>query len=310
MARQLSLPSPLQRRLEALAEGLLSPDGAPPPDFTTPPGEPALFAPDSVSWRVFANPVTLFIGGVAAVILELAEPRVRHGVWDHSSFRTRPLERLQRTGLAALVTVYGPESRARGMIAAVTAAHARVSGITDGGIPYRATDPELLDWVQATATWGFLEAYGAYARTLTPAERDRGYAEAAPVAALYGARGAPASAADFDALLAAMAPKLEPSPVLEEFLAIMDRVAALPGPARPLQRMLVRAAVSLVPRELAATLGLADRALAPWQRPLVRAAAAAAERLHLQSWPSAQAARRLDRRDGPVHPPATGEGEE
>ena len=295
MPRRLGLPSPLQRRVEALAEGLLSPEGAPVPDFSAPPGEPALFAPTSVSWRVFANPVTLFIGGVAAVILELAEPRVRHGVWDHSSFRTRPLERLQRTGLAALVTVYGPQSAAGAMIDGVNRMHARVSGTTDGGTRYAADDPELLDWVQATATWGFLEAYGAYARPLTPEERDRAYAEAAPVAALYGARGAPASAAGFDALLAAMAPKLEPSPVLEEFLAIMDRVPALPGPARPLQRLLVRAAVSLVPPGLAAALGIADRALAPWQRPLVRAAAAAAERLRLETWPSTQAARRLGR---------------
>jgi uncharacterized protein (DUF2236 family) len=34
---------------------------------------------------VFKNPVTLFIGGVGAVLLELAEPRVRDGVWGHST---------------------------------------------------------------------------------------------------------------------------------------------------------------------------------------------------------------------------------
>ena len=83
----------MQRRLD----GYL-----PPVDFSAPRGEPALAAPDSVSWQVFKNPVALFIGGVAAVLLELAEPRVRHGVWDHSSFRERPMQRLQRTGLAAM----------------------------------------------------------------------------------------------------------------------------------------------------------------------------------------------------------------
>ena len=46
---------------------------------------------DSVAWRVFRNPVALFVGGVTAVILELAEPRVRSGVWDHTTFRTDPL---------------------------------------------------------------------------------------------------------------------------------------------------------------------------------------------------------------------------
>jgi uncharacterized protein (DUF2236 family) len=48
-------------------------------DFLRPVGEAALVSPDSVSWRVFKNPLSLFIGGVAAVIMELAEPRVRTG---------------------------------------------------------------------------------------------------------------------------------------------------------------------------------------------------------------------------------------
>jgi len=81
----------------------------PPPgmafDFTQPAGEPALAPPGGVSWRVFANPVSLFVGGVAAVLLELAEPSVRSGVWDHSSFKQNPGLRLRRTGFAAMMTV-------------------------------------------------------------------------------------------------------------------------------------------------------------------------------------------------------------
>ena len=46
-------------------------------DFRQPAGEAAS---DSVSWQVFKNPVSLFIGGVTTVLLELAEPRVRSGV--------------------------------------------------------------------------------------------------------------------------------------------------------------------------------------------------------------------------------------
>ena len=101
----LALPSPIQRRVEAEAGAFLRPEGLPEIDFAEPAGEPALVPADSVSWQVFKNPVSLFIGGVAAVILELAEPRVRAGVWDHTSFRTDPVPRLQRTGLAAMVTV-------------------------------------------------------------------------------------------------------------------------------------------------------------------------------------------------------------
>ncbi len=119
--RPLVLPRWLQARIEAEAARFLF-DGGPKPDFSTPAGEPALTAPDSVSWRVFKNPISLFIGGASAVLLELAEPRVRSGVWDHTSFRTDPVRRLQRTGLAAMMTVYGPKSEAEAMIGA-SAAH-------------------------------------------------------------------------------------------------------------------------------------------------------------------------------------------
>ena len=90
---------------------------------------------------MFKNPVAVFIGGVTAVLLEFAEPRVRDGVWQHSSFRTDPLTRLQRTGLAAMVTVYGPRSKAEAMIAGVVRRHERVTGWTSEGEPYRANDP-------------------------------------------------------------------------------------------------------------------------------------------------------------------------
>lgn len=48
-------------------------------DYTQPTGDPGFYGPDSVAWRVHANPVSLAVGGIAAVILELAEPRVRSG---------------------------------------------------------------------------------------------------------------------------------------------------------------------------------------------------------------------------------------
>lgn len=292
MTRPLLLPGPLQRRVERLAAAMLAPPGAPEVDFSRPEGEPALAPPDSVSWAVFKNPVTLFVGGVAAVILELAEPRVRHGVWDHSDFRTDPLARLRRTGLAAMVTVYGPRSAAEAMIGAVNRAHGEVSGTTPAGARYRADDPELLAWVQATAAWGFLEAWAAFVRPVPRVDRDLYYAEAVPAARLYGVPDPPRSEAEVDALFAAMAPKLEPSATLIEFLRIVGRVPAFPAAARPFQRLLVRAAIGLVPPAIAARLRLPP-GLAAWQRPLVARAARLADRLPLRTAPPARACRRL-----------------
>ena len=58
---------------------------------------------------------------------------------------------IRRTGMAAMVGVYGPKAAARRVIQGVTNMHARVAGRTPGGEAYKALDPELLDWVSATA---------------------------------------------------------------------------------------------------------------------------------------------------------------
>ena len=194
------LPWPLQIGLELATRALLDPGDQSSVDFSRPAGEPALVSPDSVSWRIFKNPVSLFIGGVTAVIMELAEPRVRTGVWEHTTFRVNPIRRMRRTGLAAMVTVYGARSTAEGMIARVRRVHDRITGITPSGEAYRANDPELLNWVHGTAAYGFVQAYHAYVKPLTLLERNGYYAEGDMAAALYGASEAPASEADLDAI--------------------------------------------------------------------------------------------------------------
>jgi uncharacterized protein (DUF2236 family) len=99
-------------------------------DFSRPTGETALLSPDSVSWHVFKNPVSLFVGGVTAVIMELAEPRVRTGVWEHTTFRTDPIRPLRSTGHAALVTIYGASSIAEALISRIRRMHDAVAGTT------------------------------------------------------------------------------------------------------------------------------------------------------------------------------------
>ena len=267
--------------------------GGPRVDFIAPPGEAALAAPDSVSWRVFKNPVALFVGGVTAVILELAEPRVRTGVWEHSSFKTDPLTRLKRTGLAAMVTVYGARSVAEAMIAGVGRQHARVGGTTPGGQAYQASDVELLDWVQATASFGFMGAYHSLVEPLSAADRDRFHAEAAPAARLYGALGAPRSEAAWEALLATMSPRLERSEIVLEFLALM-RAVKVAGPFSRLQHPLIRAAVGLVPPPVRGVLGLGPEwSPRPLELPVIRAAARLADRTPIPGAPPWEASVRM-----------------
>lgn len=296
------LPAPLQRPLERFARRFLQPEGSPPVDFAQPVGEPALLPPDSVSWQVFKNPVALAVGGIAAVILELAEPRVRTGVWEHTSFRTHPVPRLQRTGLAAMVTVYGAASTARAMIAGVRRRHDGVQGLTPEGRPYHANDPELLTWVQATAAFGFLQAYHVYARPLSAQERDAFYAEAAVSGRLYGAEHPPPSEAALLALLEATRPRLVPSPILDEFLGIMRHAPLLPVPLRPIQGLLVKGAVDLLPAWARDDLVRDPRwRLSPTQQRLLQQAGTWADRLVLRDSPAVQACRRLGLDDRYLH---------
>jgi uncharacterized protein (DUF2236 family) len=282
------------RLLDDWLATLIAPDGSGGDVFLDPHGEPALIAAGSVSWRVFKNPLAVYVGGVTAVLLQLAEPRVGSGVWEYTSFRDRPMDRLRRTAHAAMLTVYGPRSRAESMIAGVNRLHSRVRGTACDGRAFRADDPELLEWVHATACFGFVEAYRTYAAPLATEERDRFYAESAPVARLYGATSVPGSQAAIDALFERMGRQLQRSDVVAEFLAIMRGMPLLPAPLRPLQGVLISAAIQLIPERIRERIGLDDdRPLPAWQRKVVCATGGAADRLVLRSHPAVQACRRL-----------------
>jgi len=290
----IRLPRTLQRRLEDAARTLLIPQKGRAIDFSRPLGEEALLPPDSVSWRIFKNPIALFIGGLAAVILELAEPAVRTGIWDHSSFRKDPIGRLRRTGLAAMVTVYGARSIAEPMIAGVVRMHAKVVGETPAGIPYSANDARLLAWVHATAAFGFAEAYNRYVNPLSEVEFDALYHEGTPASRLYGALDAPRSKAELQALFDSMRGRLEPSPVIFEFMQIMRETPAFPRPFHLMQRMLVRAAVEMIPDWIRDCLGLtASFGLRRGQGWIVGLAGALSDRIVLSESPAAQSCLRL-----------------
>lgn len=216
-------------------------------DFANPKGEMALAHPASVQWRVYKNPIALAVGGVAAVLLEFADARIRSGVWDHSTYKADPVGRSKRTGVAAMVGCYGPASAARRVIQGVTNMHAQVNGETPNGEAYRALDPELLDWVSATAAYGFLTAYDRFVSPVSEADKTRYYQEGAPIAALYGVQNPIGSTADFMAMMETLRPRFEAHPIVDEFLAIITYGQAAPAVPKFLHRALARASVSLLP---------------------------------------------------------------
>jgi uncharacterized protein (DUF2236 family) len=193
-----------------------------------------------------------------------------------------------------MVTVYGARSVAEAMIARVRRMHDRVQGLTPSGVPYSANDPELLNWVHVTAAFGFSQAYHTYVEPLSAASREQYYKETASTAALYGVTRAAASEAEVSGLFDAMRGRLEPSPILFEFLDIMRKTPVFPSLVRPAQPVFVRAAISLTPAWVRQTLRLPEAlCLKSWQAPLVKQAGRAADRLVLTSSPPVQSCLRL-----------------
>lgn len=263
-------------------------------DFSEPRGEPALLHPGAVAWRIYKNPIAMAVGGVAAVLMEFADPRIRSGVWDHSIYKVDPIGRSLRTGMAAMVGVYGPQSVARRIIHGITNMHAKVGGATPSGEAYRALDPELLDWVSATAAYGFLNAYDRFVETVSEADKARYYREGETVARLYGVRNHPKSTADFLAMMHRLEQRFEPHPIVLEFLAIIQSGKAAPNAPRFLHRALARGAVSLLPPAVRERLALGrgfDLTL-PDRLALRIAGGIAERRCDLQS-PPCQASQRL-----------------
>ena len=263
-------------------------------DFAAPVGEPALLAPDSVQWRIYKNPIALGIGGIAAVLLEFAEPRIRSGVWDHSTYKADPIGRSRRTGLVAMLACYGPASSAKAVIGQVNRMHGKVKGETPGGTGYRALDPVLLDWVAATASYGFLMAYDRFVHPLSDADKDRFMADGDAIGREFGARHTPPTLDAFMAMMGELEPHFEAHPIIFEFLDIIQSGKAAPGVPRFLHRAIARASVSLLPDQIRRKLELGPRYnLTRLDRNALRLAGRLADRHVDRAAPHCQASVRL-----------------
>ena len=106
----------------------------------------SLFAEDAVIRRVGREGV-LVLGGGRALSMQLAHPAVAAAVADHSDFESDPMKRLRATLEATYTIVFGTDEAAATTADVIKRVHDRVNGPT-----YRASDPALLCWVNATLT--------------------------------------------------------------------------------------------------------------------------------------------------------------
>jgi uncharacterized protein (DUF2236 family) len=151
-----------------------------PRPLRVPPSADGLFAPDSVIRRVYADMVC-GLGAGTALLLQLAHPSIAQGVHDHSDYEHRPLDRLFGTLYATNAVVFSSRAEAERIGHAIAGVHERVVGPG-----YRAADPALLCWVNATLLGTAALLYQQLIRPLSEEELDAFVADSARVGEVFG----------------------------------------------------------------------------------------------------------------------------
>lgn len=119
--------------------------------------------PDAAGLQLEA---ALLVGGMRALLLQLAHPAVGHGVAEHSDFTADPLARLRHTLVYVYVVAAGDEATRTAVTDRIDRLHARVVSPPQAAVRYDAADEDLQLWVAATiadtalciadAVWGRL----------------------------------------------------------------------------------------------------------------------------------------------------------
>jgi len=216
------------------------------PEYLYDPDAPRRFPPDSAIWEVHSD-VSMLIGGVRALLLQTLHPLALAGVTQHSTYRTDPLGRLQRTGAFVATTTFGTQTEADEAIEMVRVVHSRVNGTASDGRPYSALDPHLLGWVHCTEADSFLRARLRYgASPLSDARADQYVAEIGEIGTAMGVDSPPETRSELRARLLAYRSELAVSPDTRDtirFLAFPPLNLA----ARTSYGVLFAAAASMLP---------------------------------------------------------------
>lgn len=208
----------------------------------------ALFAPDSVAWQVNGDIVTMMIGGVSGLLLQMLHPAVLAGVWDHSNFRTDMHGRLRRTAKFIAVTTFDHAENGVSAIDRVRGIHEKIGGVLPDGTPYRAGDPALLAWVHVTETVSFLDAWIRYAEPgMSAADQDRYFAEMALVAERLGGDPVPRDRVSAEALIQSMRPALRADVRTHEVAQLVLNQSVGAAFTDAASAVIMQAAVDLLP---------------------------------------------------------------
>jgi uncharacterized protein (DUF2236 family) len=227
-----------------------------PPGWTTEENLRGFFGPDSVTWRVHADP-SFSVGGLRALLLQALHPVAMDGVARFSgAFRDDPWPRLGRTAAYVQTLAFGTRTEALRAVTRVRGIHRRLGGVEETtGRAYRADDPDLLLWVHCCEVDSLLGTARRGGVPLTDDEADRYLTEQVTAAELVGvsAGEVPTTVADLDAYFRRMRPSLAVTPAARNacrliLLPPMPTWVRYLTPAQPAWGGLASLAVALLPQ--------------------------------------------------------------
>lgn len=198
--------------------------------------------------RIIHADVSMFIGGLRALLFQSLHPLAMAGVAAHSDYRADPWGRLQRTADFLAATTFGPISESERAIAMVKKVHERVVGIASDGRPYRANDPHLLKWVHIAEVDSFIAAHRVFGEIpLAENDYDHYVADMSLIADRLGVVEPPRSVAQLRQQLRYYRRELSTSREAREAARYLLVTPPLPLAVRPVYGIIGGAAVSLLP---------------------------------------------------------------
>jgi len=212
-----------------------------------------LYGPQSVTWKVMADP-SVGVAASAAAMVQMLLPPVMYVVDQSSTFRIKPEERAQMTGDYTVTITYGDKASAERAGEHLRRLHSTRTAVDPNtGAIYKADDQESLVWVHQALTWMILRGVRAYGvHKLTAAEENIFVSEQRDVAArLVGCDLAEVSTnvADLNAYMEAMVPRLAKTTPVIWFKEMMVPTAMPKSSADLIKRLMGHAAALLMSRE-------------------------------------------------------------
>ncbi len=140
-------------------------------------GDPGLFGPDSMMWKVNKE-ITVLFGGARALLMHAAHPLIAAGARQTSFYQRDPWKRLIRTLSLQNSVTFGTKKEAEESANRINKLHEVIKGKdgVTGGI-YDALDYEQLLWVHACLQVSSIYFYEKTVRILSEAEKNQYHTE-------------------------------------------------------------------------------------------------------------------------------------